>query len=82
LLNEIGTMYTATNRSDLVTQMSRFGEIRSVAVATGGYGFGYCCFFDENSVLQALSNQSTIEILGVKPTLSTLHSNDTSKQPT
>jgi hypothetical protein len=71
-----------TNRSDLVTHLSRFGEIKSVAIATGGDGFGYCCFFEENSVLQTLSNQSTIEIHGVKPTLSTLHRSDTSKQPT
>ena len=49
------------------------GKIKSIAVAKGSSGFGYCCFVDEDSVKKAISYQSSIMINGVTPAISLLH---------
>ncbi len=65
-----------TSRNDLVQELSRFGPIKSVAIAQGSStagGFGYCCFVDEESVQTALAQDAaTIMIHGVTPQVSLL----------
>jgi RNA recognition motif. (a.k.a. RRM, RBD, or RNP domain) len=68
-----------TSRTDLVQELSRFGPIKSVAIAQGSSsssagGFGYCCFVDEESVRTVLAPAAaaTIVLHGVTPQVSLL----------
>ena len=64
---------SSTSRVELVQELSKYGKIKSIAVAKGSSGFGYCCFVDEDSVKKAISYQSSIMINGVTPAISLLH---------
>lgn len=69
-----------TSRNDMMQELSRYGKIKSVAIAKGSNGFGYCCFIDEASVKKAIANQGAIMINGVTPSVSLLHGNNTLKE--
>ena len=77
-----------TSRNDLVQELSRFGPIKSVAIAQGsssssaGGGFGYCCFVDEESVRTVLAPAAaaTIVLHGVTPQVSLLQQHHHGKQ--
>jgi RNA recognition motif. (a.k.a. RRM, RBD, or RNP domain) len=67
-----------TSRIQLKQELSRFGKIKSVAIANkGSNGFGYCCFVDDDSARKTITHQNEIVINGVTPTVSLLHVNNT-----
>ena len=71
-----------TSRMQLEHEFSRYGKVKSVAIANhkGSNGFGYCCFLNEESVKKTIANQSEIVVNGVKPNITLLHGTITLKE--
>lgn len=61
-----------TTRSDLNRELSQFGRIKSVAIASQNFNFGYCRYLDESSTKNALANLYQIQIGGAKPIIKVL----------
>jgi RNA recognition motif. (a.k.a. RRM, RBD, or RNP domain) len=64
-----------TTRSDLVRELSRFGRVKSVAIASQNGNFGYCRFLDESSATKAL--ESHIQFDGATPIMKRLNLSNT-----
>jgi RNA recognition motif. (a.k.a. RRM, RBD, or RNP domain) len=62
-----------TTRVDLLHELSRFGQVKSVAIAWQNASFGYCRFSDETSAKEARHNHSLVQINGVTPIMTTLN---------